>query len=193
MTQPSMPPVPQRHMQQVPQPVLPRRSSRVPPVPLPRKRGITTPERLLEIRFFHRAELFIVGAHGGSGESVIAGLDPQWVATGHCFPADGDLLICCKRSAYGLECGRMALQQHLSGGAGCSRLMGLVLIDDVPGKIPKELKRFSDLVKSLAPATIEVPFDRMLRLEPYPPDEWSGFRRQHSAIASLLRSRNNHQ
>lgn len=154
----------------------------------PPQLGIPAPTTLMPIRHLPQAGLWIVGAHGGSGESVIAGLDPQWEAASHCFPDEGNLLVCCTTSAYGLERGRMALQQHMSGFAGRGRLIGLALVANTPGKTPKELRRLKGIVQSLAPATVEIPFDKSLRLEPYPPNDSDRFSRQHSIIDFLNRN-----
>lgn len=155
----------------------------------PPQRGIPAPSKLMPVRHLPAADLWVVGAHGGSGESVVAGLDPRWGAAGHCFPAEGNLLVCCSTSAYGLESGRMALQQYISGFAGQGRLIGLALVTDMPGRLPKELRRLKTIIQSLAPATIEIPFDRTLRLEPYPPTNNSNrFSRQRALIESLISS-----
>lgn len=180
LVMPVMPPLPSRPE---------RRADNVPrPNPREWQQGIPAPARMLTVRSLPTAGLWVVGAHGGSGESVIAALNPYWMAAEHCFPTMGDILICCRTSAYGLECGRMALQQYLAGLAGCGRLIGLAIVADMPGKIPKELKQLGELARSLAPTTVEFPFDKTLRLEPYPPTNQDRFGRQRSLIESLIGS-----
>ncbi len=100
-------------------------------------------------------ELVVVGAHGGAGESTLAALDPEWGAGGHAWPEPTGptatvpvpVLVVCRTHAYGLNAARLAAQQWASGAVPSVNLLGLVAIDDAPGRLPKPLR---DLLKVAA-------------------------------------------
>ncbi|QCU79703.1 hypothetical protein E7744_15415 (plasmid) [Citricoccus sp. SGAir0253] len=98
------------------------------------------------------SRLVVVGAHGGAGESTLAGLDPQWRAGGHAWPEAAGagavpVIVACRTHARGLTAARLAAQQWASGAVPSVHLLGLVAIDDAPGRLPKPLR---DLLKVAA-------------------------------------------
>lgn len=97
-------------------------------------------------------ELVVVGAHGGSGETTLAALAADWGAGEHAWPqAAGTsvvpVIVACRTHASGLNAARLAAQQWASGAVPSVQLLGLVAIDDAPGKLPKALR---DLLKVTA-------------------------------------------
>lgn len=109
--------------------------------------------------------LWIVGAHGGSGESSIAQLDPRWRASGHAWVAttNGSPLPCvlvARTNTRGLTAAQAALTQWAASGAGPSvRLLGLILIADAPGKLPAPLRDLAKVVGGGAPRVWQLPWN----------------------------------
>lgn len=96
---------------------------------------------------FWGPRVWIVGAHGGAGESTLAALDEGFAATNHRWPTIEDddpsnlVLVVARTHAHGLACAARVLGQWASGDLpGLPlELLGLVLIEDAPGKLPREL------------------------------------------------------
>lgn len=117
------------------------------------------------------ASLWVVGAHGGSGEGSIAGLHDSWEATDHAWPTPSDLSLRCpsilvaRTHAPGLRAAQKALTQWASGVLGPSTaLLGLVLVADAPGRLPKPLRELAAHVAGGAPRTWNVGWVEAWRL-----------------------------
>lgn len=131
------------------------------PVPAPRtgpavpQGGVTPPDRLLPVRQTDDSPaLWIVGAHGGAGESTIAGLDPRWAAACHSWPElpGGSPAVCvlvARTHVSGLLAAQRALTQWASSTAGPSaQCLGLLLLADRPEK--KTPPAIADLITHVA-------------------------------------------
>jgi len=66
----------------------------------------------------------------------------------------------------GLTAARRATTQWASGAAGTLRLLGLVVIADAPGRLPRPLAHFIDLVGGGVPRIWRWPWIEQLRLAP---------------------------
>lgn len=102
------------------------------------------------------ASVWITGAHGGAGESRIAEIIDGARVTDHCWPSVTDesspaVLLVCRADMRGLTAARNALTQWASGAAPDLTLLGLAVLADAPGKVPKELREFAALVGGGAP------------------------------------------
>ena len=91
------------------------------------------------------AQLWIVGAHGGSGESTLAALSPDWTETCHGWPAADPsnpvrVLVVARSNSAGLRAAQRAAQQWASGSVPGVSLVGLVTIADAPGRLPRPLR-----------------------------------------------------
>ena len=105
----------------------------------------------------------MVGAHGGAGASVLAGLlgvedaGVAWPA-----PRAGDeevrVLVAARTSAYGIEAAQDAAVQWASGALGGVDLVGVVWVADAPGRLPRELRRRVALVSGAFPMSVSVPW-----------------------------------
>ena len=133
-------------------------------VPLP------DPEYCLPVAAYspRGVRLWVVGAHGGSGESTLELLDDSWRAAGHVWPAAGHgqqaVLLAARTSERGLMRARGALAQWGAGAVPHVDLLGLVLIADAPGRLPKPLKDLSRLVAGGAPRCWSVPWVEAWRM-----------------------------
>lgn len=132
---------------------------------------VAAPEDGLPVRCTDAsALLWIVGAHGGSGESTLAGLAPSWRAAGHAWPeaVTGEPMACvvvARTSVRGLLAARTALTQWAASGAGVSvRLLGLVLVADAPGRLPAPIRDLAQVVGGGAPRSWRVPWVEAWRL-----------------------------
>jgi hypothetical protein len=106
------------------------------------------------------ASLWVVGAHGGAGESSIAALVEGWQAAEHAWPDPADVgqscpcVLVARTHAYGLRAAQAALRQWASGTLSeHTRLLGLVLVPDASGRLPKPLRDLSAHVAGGAPRT----------------------------------------
>jgi hypothetical protein len=129
-------------------------------------RGMVEPDaadRLARRTLAGTAALWVTGAHGGSGESRIADLIGGARATGHCWPVlkDGSrprVLLVCRADMRGLTAAQSALTQWASGAAPEVDLLGLAVLADAPGKMPKPLRDFAAIVSGGAPRSWSLPW-----------------------------------
>ncbi len=97
-----------------------------------------------------------VGAHGGAGESTLERLLPGSRAADHAWPISADparpasALLVARTSYAGLTAAQRGLRDWASGAVPAT-LIGLVLLADAPGRLPRELRGLVDLVDGAAP------------------------------------------
>lgn len=117
--------------------------------------------------------VWVVGAHGGAGESTLAALLHGAAEAGHAWPVreDGDgedvVLLVCRSSAAGLRAAQLAAIEYGSG-ALPGVLAGLVVMADAPGRLPKALTDQIRLVAGAVPHLWQVPWVEAWRLSPTP-------------------------
>jgi hypothetical protein len=110
------------------------------------------------------AQFYIVGAHGGAGVSTVAALTggydvgPAWPHTG------GPVLLCARTSYVALQAARFALRDVAAGGVPHVQLLGLVLIADAPGRLPRELRGAVKKLQGATPHLWAVPWHPPWRL-----------------------------
>jgi hypothetical protein len=109
------------------------------------------------------AALWVVGTHGGAGESRIADLLEGARPTDHCWPVlqDGStprVVLVCRADMRGLTTARSALTQWASGAAPEVELLGLTVLADAPGKTPKPLRDLATIVGGGAPRLWTLPW-----------------------------------
>lgn len=113
---------------------------------------------------------WVIGAHGGSGESTLAAW-LGWTAAGHAWPLTEGLrpvgIVVARTSGRGLEAARHAVTEWASGAVAVD-LMGLVLMGDAPGKLPPELRAQVRQLSGAAPATWVVKYLPELRVAARP-------------------------
>lgn len=93
--------------------------------------------------------LWVYGVHGGSGESRIAALHTSWTATQHAWPDSpgAAVLLVARTSAYGLQAAHSAIADWAAGRTpGSAALVGVVLVADAPGRLPRPLHDLAKLV-----------------------------------------------
>ncbi|MCQ6270942.1 hypothetical protein M8J71_10655 [Pseudarthrobacter sp. R1] len=134
-------------------------------------KGMVEPDaadRLARRTMSGSAALWIIGAHGGAGESRVADLLGART-TDHCWPVlqDGSeprVLLVCRADMRGLTAARSALTQWVSGATPKVDLLGLAILADAPGKTPKALRDFAAIVGGGAPRLWTLPWVEAWRL-----------------------------
>lgn len=153
---------------------------------------VPMPDDALPVRRSHAAaSLWVVGAHGGAGESTLAELDGSWRAADHAWPelptgAVAPCVVVARTNVRGLLAARAALTQWASSGAGASvQLLGLVLVADAPGKLPPPIRDLAKVVGGGAPRVWSVAWVEPWRLGDPVPERVP---RPVSKLVSQLRS-----
>ncbi len=103
-----------------------------------------------------------VGAHGGAGESTLEQLLKGSRAAGHAWPisphaAAARVVLLARTNAHGLRAAQLAAIEWASGEIPI-QLEGLALIADAPGRLPRPLRDFAQLVSGGVPVTWRLPW-----------------------------------
>lgn len=108
------------------------------------------------------APVWVVGAHGGAGETTLAALIPGAAEADHAWPAHPDgtrpkVLVAARSSAVALERARLAAQAWAAGLVAVD-LLGLAVTLDAPGRLPRELRGQLRVAAGGFPRVWELPF-----------------------------------
>lgn len=153
------------------------------------------PRRLVDAQ----AAAWWVGAHGGAGESTLAALVPGTRAAGHAWPVGtpaGELesparvILVARTHMHGLRSAQRAAASWASGVAPVE-LLGLVLIADAPGRLPRPLRNFADVLRGGVPRVWHLPWIETWRMgdEPTVADAPKDVRRLVEDARALLNTR----
>ncbi|WP_139346849.1 DUF6668 family protein [Sinomonas mesophila] len=119
--------------------------------------------------------VWVVGVHGGAGESTLAALLDGAVATDHAWPVREDdggpdvVLLVCRSHAAGLRAAQLAAIEYMSEGRPLpGTLAGLVVMADAPGRLPKPLADQVRLVAGAVPHLWQMPWVESWRLSTAP-------------------------
>lgn len=112
-----------------------------------------------------------VGTHGGSGETTLQEL-LGGRACSHRWPrvseesteATVPVLLVARRNHRGMVAASKVAREWASGTHRDVELLGLVLIDDAPGKIPRHLQQKTKVLAGAVPRTWIVPWIEDLRV-----------------------------
>ncbi len=166
--------------------------------PVAPQRGIPAPDRVDQLPTRdrpNRAELWWVGTHGGAGESTLAALVPEWPAGEHAWPrtpgSDPARVVLVARSHMrGLRAAQAAATQWACGLVPYIEVLGLVIVADAPGRLPRPLRDYAQLVSGGVPRTWTVPWTEAWRLgePPVLSDAPREVRRLVDELSALLRS-----
>ncbi|AYD89923.1 hypothetical protein D5R93_07595 [Actinomyces lilanjuaniae] len=155
--------------------------------------GVPAPaedQRLPVVTVRDEASLWVVGAHGGSAESTIAALSESWRATSHRWPvpaaeAPVRAVLTARLSVSGIQAAQGALTQWACGLVPGVKLLGLVLVADAPGRVPRPVRDLAQVVGGGAPRTWQVPWIRTWRLGE-PPDLGGSPRAARTLVKDLV-------
>ncbi|MGP6175499.1 DUF6668 family protein [Corynebacterium sp. A21] len=110
--------------------------------------------------------MWLVGAHGGAGTTTLA---TSWAPAAEAmmtwpsaekFPY---VALVCRSHLTGLESAHELALQAKAGLAGNCRLLGVVVVADAPGKLPKKLRQKIDVVRSTVSHLWQIPWIPGLR------------------------------
>ena len=152
----------------------------------PKPAGVTAPQdgvpvpdqadRLPQRKTPHGATLWWLGVTGGAGESTLASLARGTRAADHAWPiADNPgstcrVVLVARTNYAGLAAAQRAAIEWASGVLGDAvRVDGLVLIPDMPGRMPKELRHLAQVVSGGVPHTWSLPWVDAWRFGPLDP------------------------
>ncbi|GAB2559331.1 DUF6668 family protein [Kribbella endophytica] len=158
-TQQPLPPGPQ---QPVPGPVA-ETGPRGPSAP---QHGVPAPaedQRLPKFAIPAADTLWWVGVHGGAGESTMAQLLPGTRAAAHRWPippppVPTPVVLVARTNGSGLRAAQRAAIEWASGVVQGVAVLGLVLIADAPGRLPRVLDDFADIVGGGVPRVWDIPW-----------------------------------
>ena len=141
--------------------------------------GVPVPDltdRLPQRKTPHAATVWWLGVTGGAGESTLASLARGSRPADHAWPIPENRGSMCRvvlvaRTNYaGLAAAQRAAIEWAAGVLGDAvRVDGLVLIPDMPGRLPNELRHLAQLVSGGLPHTWTLPWVDAWRFGPHDP------------------------
>ncbi|WP_372492600.1 DUF6668 family protein [Microbacterium kunmingense] len=133
--------------------------------PVAPQRGVPAPDRADQLPISEHttsAPLWIIGAHGGAGESTLASLVPGWRSAAHTWPHTGvtptRTVLVARSDARGLCAAQNAVRQWAAGLVPWVDVLGLVVMADTPGRTPRPLRDLLQVVSGGVPRTWSVPW-----------------------------------
>lgn len=150
--------------------------SRELPRPQTPQPGVPTPDmadRLPRRDVNRPAILWWLGVHGGAGESTLSATVAGSRSAGHAWPTANDgsisnVVLVARSNANGLAAAQRAATEWASGSLPMVRLLGLVIVADSRGKLPKPLRDLAQVVSGGVPQVWQVPWVEEWRLgEPF--------------------------
>jgi hypothetical protein len=108
--------------------------------------------------------LWWLGVHGGAGESTLEQLLEDSRAAGHCWPVCAPgiatlprVVLVARTNAHALRAAQLAATEW-AGETVRADLLGLVLIADAPGRLPRALRDLAELVAGGVPRVWQLPW-----------------------------------
>ena len=140
--------------------------------PVSPQRGVILPaghRRLPQTRVEHDPAVWVLGAHGGAGEDTLTALINGARTCAHAWPVDGlgrkaRVLLVARTNAAGLAAAQAALIEWSAGCVPDVDLVGVALIADAPGKVPRVLRAQGKHATGAAPRVFELPWVEPWRL-----------------------------
>ncbi len=140
--------------------------------PLTPQRGVPAPDaadQLPAVTHHRTADLWWLGAHGGAGETSLAALEPRWAAAEHGWPrtpatTPTPVVVTVRSNARGLRAAQVAAMQWAAGLVPHVQVVGLVVVADAPGRLPRPLRDLIQLVAGGYPRSWSVPWIEAWRL-----------------------------
>lgn len=144
----------------------PRAADQTPRGPSAPQYGVPAPaenERLPKFAIPVADTLWWVGVHGGSGETTMSLLLPGTRAAAHRWPippppVPTPVILVARTHGSGLRAAQRAATEWASGVVQGVAVLGLVLIADAPGRLPRVLDDFADIVGGGVPRVWDIPW-----------------------------------
>lgn len=129
---------------------------------------INTADRLPRRTVERHAPVWWVGAHGGSGETTLAQLNPVMGHGQHAWPLSNDattrVILVARSTANGLLAAQRSATEWASGSLPTVKLIGLAVIADTPSRLPKPLRELAARVGGAVPRVWNLPWVEPWRL-----------------------------
>lgn len=109
---------------------------------------------------------WLVGAHGGSGATTLASSWAPAAESHGIWPAADShpyVVIVCRTHLAGLERAHELALQAKGGLAGDCHLLGVAVVADAPGKLPKSLRQKIEVISAAVSHVWELPWMPALR------------------------------
>lgn len=136
--------------------------------------GVPVPDRVDQLPTRDQpniAALWWLGVHGGAGETTLARLLPGTRPAEHAWPrppattyVPTRVVLAARSHASGLRAAQKAATHWAAGAMPDVQLLGLVIVADAPGRLPKPLRELAALVSGGVPQTWHVPWIESWRL-----------------------------
>jgi hypothetical protein len=123
--------------------------------------------------------VWLLGVHGGAGASTLAHVLAPAADSGRRWPGGFDrespfVVLVARETIAGLTRAHDLLRQHHSGFAGSADVLGLITVAARPGRLPAEIRRYRDVVGSLAGQVWQVPwYEEWTLVEPEKLPVWA--------------------
>jgi hypothetical protein len=153
--------------------------------------AVTPPDAGDQLRTFNTpstTKVWVVGTHGGAAESTVAVL-VGGTATTHRWPDSPiapAVLLTARSYARGLGAAQMAMRAWAAGQTPHIRLLGLVIVADAPGRLPKPLSNLSEVLRGGVPHLWQIPWVDQYRLGVDPADPPRQVRKVLTEINAVL-------
>lgn len=144
------------------------------PAALAPQHGVPVPDMVDQLSIREQpapAALWWLGVHGGAGESTLARLVPGGRPAGHAWPrppattrTPTRVLLVARSHASGLGAAQKAATHWAAGGLADVHLLGLVIVADAPGRLPRPLRELAALIAGGVPRTWHLPWVEDWRL-----------------------------
>lgn len=109
---------------------------------------------------------WILGTHGGSGESKVADLSPKWLAANHRWPVGpARVILVCRTHASGLASMHAALAGWAAKKHPGVQVLAVVFIADAPGKLPAPLQQTISVLRGGAERAYRIVWSESWRLD----------------------------
>lgn len=136
----------------------------------PQQRSVTPPDVADRLGAFAATAtplVWVLGTHGGAGETTVAGLIPGAAAAGHLWPdqhPEPAVVLTARTHPAGLRAAQLAMRCWAAGVTPQVRLLGLVLVADAPGKLPREIRDHIAVLRGGVPRLWQLGWDEHHRL-----------------------------
>ncbi|WP_194852780.1 hypothetical protein [Nocardia sp. SYP-A9097] len=123
--------------------------------------------------------VWLLGVHGGAGASTLAHVLAPAADSYRRWPGGFDrespfVVLVARETISGLTRAHDLLRQHHAGLAGSCEVLGLVTVAARPGRIPVEIRRYREVVGSLAGQVWQMPWhEEWTLVEPDQLPVWS--------------------
>ncbi len=123
--------------------------------------------------------VWLLGVHGGAGASTLAHVLAPAADSHRRWPGGFErespfVVLVARETIAGLTRAHDLLRQHHAGLAGSCQVLGLITVATRPGRIPAEIRRYRDVVGSLAGPVWQVPwYEEWTLVEPDQLPVWS--------------------